>query len=93
MLCCHVCLLCCAVPPYAVLCPQVRDGLVPLITQLGEKGTPPNDAWLKGKFSVEKQVSLLGAAGVTKRTGKMSSSTGQAVLSVLLFTWVTNVLP
>lgn len=35
---------------------QVRDGLVPLITELREKGTPPDDAWLKGNFSVEKQV-------------------------------------
>lgn len=37
-------------------CVQVRDGLVPLIAELRSKGTPPDDAWLKGKFSVEKQV-------------------------------------
>jgi hypothetical protein len=37
-------------------CLQVRDGLVPLISELREKGTAPDDAWLKGNFSVEKQV-------------------------------------
>jgi hypothetical protein len=37
----------------------VRDGLVPLITNLREKGSPPSDEWLKGKFDVEKQVSLI----------------------------------
>jgi hypothetical protein len=37
-------------------CMQVRDGLVPLISGLHENGTPPDDAWLKGNFSVEKQV-------------------------------------
>ena len=45
-------MLCCCWGPH----PQVRDGLVPLITELREKGTPPNDAWLKGKFNVDQQV-------------------------------------
>ena len=42
---------------------QVRDGLVPLITELREKGTAPDDAWLKGKFDVDKQVGLSQGGG------------------------------
>jgi carboxypeptidase Taq len=37
---------------------EVRDGLVPLISELREKGTAPDDAWLKGNFSVEKQAKM-----------------------------------
>lgn len=32
--------------------------MVPLIAELREKGTAPDDSWLKGKFSVEQQVGL-----------------------------------
>jgi len=41
------------------VCPaflQVRAGLVPLIAELREKGSPPDDDWIKGKFNVDKQV-------------------------------------
>jgi hypothetical protein len=35
---------------------QVRDGLVPLIARLREKGTAPDDAWLKGTYDTDTQV-------------------------------------
>lgn len=35
---------------------QVRDGLVPLISEMHEKGSPPDDAWLKGKYNTDTQV-------------------------------------
>lgn len=37
---------------------QVRAGLVPLITELRSKGTPPNDEWLKGSYDIDKQAAL-----------------------------------
>jgi carboxypeptidase Taq len=36
----------------------VREGLVPLIAALRTEGSPPDDSWLKGTFSTEKQAEL-----------------------------------
>jgi hypothetical protein len=43
-------------PAAVCLVPQVRDGLVPLISEMREKGSPPDDAWLKGKYDTDTQV-------------------------------------
>lgn len=37
-------------------CAQVRAGLVPLLAELRANGSPPDDAWIAGKFDVDKQV-------------------------------------
>eukprot|EP00775_Hariotina_reticulata_P006119 gene6119-6358_t len=37
---------------------EVRQRLVPLITELRSSGSPPDDAWLKGKYSVDVQAEL-----------------------------------
>jgi Zn-dependent M32 family carboxypeptidase len=36
----------------------VRDGLVPLLAAVRQRGTPPDDAWLSGAFDVEEQAAL-----------------------------------
>lgn len=53
----------CAAPPPPPPPPQVRDGLVPLISAMREKGSPPDDAWLKGKYDTETQVNRGGGDG------------------------------
>ncbi len=37
---------------------EVREGLVPLISDLRTRGTAPDASWLKGHFDVEKQAKL-----------------------------------
>lgn len=44
-------------------CAQVRAGLVPLLAELRANGSPPDDAWLKGSYDVDKQVGSAGQAG------------------------------
>ncbi|CAE8624370.1 unnamed protein product, partial [Polarella glacialis] len=37
---------------------EVKTGLVPFLAELREKGTAPDDSWLKGDFDTEKQAGL-----------------------------------
>ncbi|KAF6265951.1 putative carboxypeptidase [Scenedesmus sp. NREL 46B-D3] len=37
---------------------EVRSGLVPLLAELREKGTPPDDGWLHGNYSIDRQAAL-----------------------------------
>ena len=37
---------------------QVRKGWVPLLAELREKGSPPDDAWLAGSYSLDTQAAL-----------------------------------
>lgn len=37
---------------------EVRKGLVPLLAELREKGSPPDDAWLAGSYSLDTQAAL-----------------------------------
>jgi hypothetical protein len=36
----------------------VRKGLVPLLAELREKGSPPDDSWLHGSYSLDTQAAL-----------------------------------
>ncbi|KAL4858840.1 Thermostable carboxypeptidase 1 [Chlorella vulgaris] len=37
---------------------EVKAGLVPLLAELRERGTPPSDAWLKGDYATDRQAEL-----------------------------------
>jgi Zn-dependent M32 family carboxypeptidase len=37
---------------------QVRKGLVPLLAELREKGSAPDDSWLHGSYNLDKQAAL-----------------------------------
>jgi Zn-dependent M32 family carboxypeptidase len=37
---------------------QVRKGLVPLLAELREKGSAPDDSWLQGSYSIDTQAAL-----------------------------------
>lgn len=63
---------------------ELKAGVVPLIAELKERGTRPDDAWLQGEWDTKQQAALCDS--VVKELG-FDTGKGRLDVSVHPFTW------